>query len=440
MNTAVASLPNIEKGIANFPFGKFERDLARRYILSERLAVMLVSIFSVLSVAVSIALLIVVMSVMNGFRATIMQTILGFDGHVYIDLRDIPKDKADELLDEALGVPDVVSGRAQVEGMVLVSRDGYADGGQVRGVAPHVLNSPQLLQSKIIEGELDSFGRGAKGGNNIVIGWRLAEKFRLRVGDAITLVAPSGAKTPFGVAPRKKSYHVSAIFRVGSAQYDQLVIFMPLEQSQLFFGRKGQYDKAELRISNPQNSEATVKALSDLLKFPDDLGYRRNIRDWKSYHESYLGALVVERNTMGLILNLIVGATGLIIVVCLVLMVFMKRRNIAILRTIGMSMWAVLRVFLIAGLVLGIVAAALGVSIGVGFVIYIDPIYGFLNGFSDVELFDGSVYGLDRLPADLNWEQVRNAGLFGLIVCVLATLPPAFWAAMQDPAEGVKHD
>jgi lipoprotein-releasing system permease protein len=332
------------------PFGLWERMLAYRYLRARRSqgGVALISIISFLGIMVAVAVLIVVMSVMNGFRAELLNKILGFNGHVFISggLLD-NAELRDTAVQRVRKVPGVTQAFPVIEAQAIAMGPGQITGAIVRGLSPSDLKATRIVAGNITKGGLGGFGQGAYGGDVVVVGARLAEQLGVKPGDNVTLISPSGGATAFGGTPLQKSYVVGATFSAGMSQYDQAYVFMPIEQAQLFFGREGSVDAIEVRVTDPDKA-ANLKAAISRAAGPTAL-----VADWTQRDSSYWGALKVERNVMRLILMLIVAIAALNIISGLTMLVKNKGRDIAILRTIGAGQGAVLRIFFMAGATIG---------------------------------------------------------------------------------------
>jgi lipoprotein-releasing system permease protein len=419
----------------SIPFGPFERMLAWRYLFTKRQhgGVALIALISFIGIMLAVAVLIIVMSVMNGFRSELVSRILGFNGHVFVQLDGVPQTEADAVMAAIATVPGVTHAYPLVEGQALISANDRNLGAFVRGINARDLLSLDLVRNGIIEGSLNRFGEGASGGNEIVIGSQLAARLSLRVGDGVVLLAPEGAATPFGVRPNRKSYTVSAIFDVGMSEINGGVVFLPMRQSQLFFNSRNGYHRGEVRLTDPDLSGAVLNEIQALVP-PTVATY-----DWTMQDTSYWSALQVERNVMRLILMLIVAIAVLNVISGLVMLAKNKSRDIAILRTIGATRGAILRIFLMVGASIGFAGTIAGLVLGVVFCLNIGAIQSGVE-FIFGPVFPSDIYFLSRIPARIEWSEVLIVSGWAFVMSLLATLPPAWRAAKLDPVEALRFE
>lgn len=413
-------------------FAPFEWMLALRYLRAKRQEsfISVISGFSLIGIALGVATLIIVMSVMNGFRHELLKSILGLNGHVTVQagdgllLRDF-----DALTGKLRAVPGVTRAAPVVDGQVMASQNGVNSGVLVRGLHPADLKSLTLVSSTLSPDALNGFDSG----DEVIIGAGLARKMGIRVGGSITLIAPKGNVTPFGTTPRIKTYKVSGTFKVGMTQYDTSFIFMPLNEAQLFFNAENGVTSIEVMVTDPDNDLAMLPALQQVLD--------RNNRlvPWQETNSSFFEALQVERNVMFLILTLIILVAALNIVSGLIMLVKDKSGDIAVLRTMGASRGAVMRVFLIAGASIGVVGTLLGFIIGVVFCANIESIRQALSRLTGTTLFDPTIYFLSKMPAELDAGEVTAVVVMALTLTLLATLYPSWRAAKLDPVEALRY-
>lgn len=415
------------------PFGLFERSLAARYLRAKRAhgGVAMISIISFVGIMLAVAVLIITMSVMNGFRETLLSRILGVNGHVYIDVKGYPTAEAERMARIAEQVPGVMTVSPLVDEQALAVADGAASGVFVRGISKVNLQRLDMV-SHTVRGTFDGF-EGVES-PTIIIGERLARRLRVVEGMGLTLMSPQGAFTPFGFSPRSKSFIVGGLFNVGMAEYDSGLIYMPIEQAQILFSRGDSYDRLELRLQNP---DATLPIMIQLRQ---ELGQDVTIFDWRAENEGLVGALIVERNVMRLILMMIVAIAALNIASGLVMLVKNKSRDIAILRTMGATKGAILRIFFMAGASIGVLGVAAGLVLGVGFCLFIGPIQDFIQFVTGFDLFPGDVYSLETLPAKVEWAEVWLVSGFALLMSFIATLPMAWRASRLDPVEALRYE
>jgi lipoprotein-releasing system permease protein len=419
------------------PFGRWERKLASRYLRAKKSegGVALISIISFTGVTLAVAILIIVMSVMNGFRAELLNKILGFNGHVFVTggLLDSPALR-DAALARIKQVPGVTQAMPVIEAQAIAEGPSQITGAIVRGLSIADLKATRIVAGNITKGDLSGFGEGPDGGDVVVVGERLAEQLGVKPGDNITLISPSGESTAFGGTPLQKAYLVGATFTAGMSQYDQAYIFMPLNQAQLFFGREQGVDAIEIRLTDPDKAERLKPAISRAA------GPTALVADWTQRDSSYWGALKVERNVMRLILMMLVVIAAMNIISGLVMLVKNKGRDIAILRTIGAGQGAILRIFFMAGAAIGAAGTLAGLALGVLVSVYIDPIQSFVEWATGQQVFSSDVYFLSRLPAKVDWLEVTVIVGFSLVMSMVWTLPPAWRASRLDPVEALRYE
>ncbi|MBL8550649.1 MAG: lipoprotein-releasing ABC transporter permease subunit [Hyphomonadaceae bacterium] len=417
------------------PFSRFERMLAGRYLRAKRQhgGVAMISIISFVGIMLAVAVLIITMSVMNGFRETLLSRIVGVNGHVYVETRGMTPQAIDRIAREARTIPGITHISPVIDQQALAVADGRSAGVFVRGVRRVDLQALSVVSSTIREGgSLQRFS-GVEA-PEIIIGDRLAANLGVAEGMAVSVLSPEGAATPFGLSPRRKAFIVGGVFSVGMAEYDSALIYMPLEQAQIMFNRGPGADRLEMRLQNP---DATLPIMVELRQ---KLGPDITIFDWRMQNEGLVGALVVERNVMRLILMMIVAIAALNIVSGLVMLVKNKSRDIAILRTMGATRSSVLRIFLLAGASVGVLGTLAGLVLGLLFCEYIGEIQDFIQATTGFDLFPGSVYSLESLPAKVEWGEVWLVTGWALFMSFVATLPPAWRASRLDPVEALRYE
>jgi lipoprotein-releasing system permease protein len=420
---------------SSVPFGLFERMLAGRYLRAKRQhgGVALISVISVVAITLAVMALIITMSVMNGFRETLLSRILGVNGHVYVDTRNLAGAEIERLAALARETPDVLHVTPIINAQGLATSDGMAAGVIVRGIPRAQLQQlPIVMEGIRPGGGLEGF-EGVES-PTILVGDRLAAALGVREGMALSILSPQGSATPFGLTPRRKSFLVGGVFSVGMAEFDSALIYMPLEQAQILFGRGDGADELEIRISNPDRTMAAMLELRSRLG-PDVFVY-----DWRAKSQGLADALVVERNVMRLILMILVAIAALNIVSGLIMLVKNKSRDIAILRTMGATKGAIQRVFFMASASLGLIGLSLGLLLGVGFCLFIEPIQDFLSAAVGFDVFPGTVYSLETLPARVEWSEVALVSFFTIAVTFAATLVTAWWASRFDPVEALRYE
>jgi lipoprotein-releasing system permease protein len=420
------------------PFSAWERTIASRYLRAKRKhgGVALISIISYVGISLAVAVLIIVMSVMNGFRTELLARILGFNGHVYVSGPAIQGPGRDALIARVRAVPGVVQAAPVVEAQAIAIGPSQVTGAIVRGLRPEDVASTRIIATNLRQGSLKGFGQGDYGGDLVLVGSRLADTLGVHAGDPVTLVSPSGAANAvFGtLTPTKKAYTVGGVFSVGMSEYDAAFIYMPLAQAQLFFGRESNVDLIEVNLADPDKIDQIRPAIVRAA------GPGAVVTDWRDRNHSFFNALQVERTTMRLILMLIVAVAALNIISGLVMLVKNKSRDIAILRTMGASQGSVLRIFFLSGAAIGVLGTITGLVLGSLFCIFIDPIQSAVEAVTGVSVFSPDTYFLARIPARIEWSEVAIITFWSLLMSFVATLPPAWRASRLDPVEALRYE
>ncbi len=414
-------------------FGAFERAIAGRYLRARRgeRFVSVIAIFSLIGIALGVATLIIVMSVMNGFKADLMSRILGLNGDLSITGAGVPIRNYDALASKVATIDGVVSATPLVEGQVLLSAGSYSAGGLIRGMTQADLQRLHEISRNIISGTLADF----KGDDAIAIGVTLAERANLTIGSHLTLVSPNGAATAFGTMPRVRAYRIVAIFDAGVNDYNASYAFLPLEAAQVFFQMPQQVSLIQVMTRDAENVRPVTRRIRDAL--PDQ---PLRVLDWTQSNNAFFGAVQVEQNVMFLILTLIILVAAFNVVSSLIMMVKDKTRDIAVLRTIGAGRGAVMRIFLMCGASVGVTGTLLGTLLGIVFALNIEHIRQALQSVTGTNLFNPEVYYLEHLPAKLEWPQVIQVIVMALVLSLLATLYPSWRAARTDPVEALRHE
>ncbi len=415
------------------PFSGFERLVAWRYLRSRRkeASISVIAGFSLVGIMLGVAALIIVMAVMNGFRAELFKQILGFNGHVVVQPIDSPLNDYADLAKKFSAVPGVTMALPLVEGETLASgRGGSGTGALVRGIRSEDLTKLKSVSDHIVSGDMVGFASG----QGVLVGSRLARQLGLTVGDQITLTAPDGDVTPFGVNPRVKAYTISGIFEVGMSEYDSSVVFMPLEEAQVFFNAEGIVEKIELFITNPDDVDQLRP------KIEEAAGRQIFLTDWRQVNATFFSALQVERNTMFMILTLIVLVAALNIISGLIMLVKDKGSDIAILRTMGATSGAIMRIFFMTGAAIGVVGTLAGVILGVLVCLNIESIRQFFSWISGTVIFNPEVYFLSKLPAQMNMGETVSVVVMALTLSFLATIFPAWRASRLDPVQALRYE
>ena len=410
----------------------FERFIAFRYLGSKRKEglISVIAWFSLVGIALGVATLIIVMSVMNGFRTELLTRILGLNGHITVYDRQAPIKDFSQLALRIGEIPSVLYVTPQIQGQAMIMIDGKATGVLIRGLDPLIMQNKSLIKKNIVAGKLKEFGSGA----DIVIGKRLADRLGVAPGDKVLLISPTSSTTAFGNMPRIKAFKVAAVFNVGMYEYDNTFAYMPLSQAQLFFKSGDAVNALEVEIKNP----AKVGELRE--KLEKILSGNRYALDWKQRNSSFFNALKVERNVMFLILTLIILVAAFNIISSMIMLVYDKTSSIAILRTMGASRAAITRIFFLSGSIVGFVGTAAGLVLGVVFCLNIESIRGLMESLTGAELFSAEIYFLSKLPAEIAWIEVAYVVAMALFLTFIASIYPAWRASRTEPAEVLRGE
>ena len=415
------------------PFSLFERMVAWRYLRARRkeTVISVIASISFLGIMLGVATLIIVMAVMNGFREELLTRILGINGHLILQPIDRPLDDYDQVAKRIDGVPGVKMAIPLVEGQVLASgKVGAGTGALVRGIREADLEKIDLVAKQLKGGTLKGFDNSG----GVAIGTRMAENLGLSLGDTITLISPDGDVTPFGTTPRVKAYPITAIFEIGMSEYDSTIIFMPFKEAQAYFNFDDKAQTIEIYLDNPDDVDAMRPKIE---KAAQREAY---LVDWRTRNQTFFSALEVERNVMFMILTLIVLVAALNIISGLIMLVKDKGSDIAILRTMGASQGAIMRVFLITGAAIGVVGTLTGLVVGLVICLNIESIRQFLSWLTNTELFSPELYFLSRLPAEIDVGETVAVVVMALTLSFLATLYPSWRAARLDPVEALRYE
>jgi lipoprotein-releasing system permease protein len=416
-------------------FGPFERMVAGRYLRARKgeRFVSIIAIFSLVGIALGVATLIVVTSVMSGFQVALVSRILGVNGHITVEAYAGQKlDNYQPLVSAIRGIKDVASATPVLDGQALLSTEGGgARGGLVRGIDVDDLRALHPISDHIVAGSLAAF----TGDDAIVVGVGLAGTYRLRIGDSLTVISPEGAATAFGTIPRVRAYKVVAIFDAGLNDYNNSVVFLPLAAAQVFFQKPNAVTGVEIRLHDPDQVDVVGRELAPLL-----VGRQAYARDWRHANDTIIGVLQVQKDTMFIVLGMIVLVAAFNVVSSLIMLVKDKRSDIAVLRTIGAGSFAVMRIFLMCGAFVGVSGTVIGTVIGVVFCHYIVAVQHFIENATGGRVFDASVFMLSELPNTIDWGDVGQVVALGLVLSLLATLYPSWRAARTDPVEALRHE
>ncbi len=417
-------------------FNRFEWQIAGRYIRSRRRegVISLIAWASFLGIMIGVATLIIVMAVMNGFRADLLERILGVGGHAVVRPYGGAFQSQKEVVDRLVQLDGVQRVTPVLEAQVMVSVGTTARGAILRGVDKALIPQLPVLTDNKVLGDLSRVGEIENTTPGIAIGQRMAEIYGLEIGMPLSLIAPKGAKTPFGTAPRVRQYSVESIFEVGLSDYDATFIYTDMDTVSALTGTSTDMAALEIDVAQPDKIQDLRPAIDRAV---GEAGW---VRDWQQTNAALSGALKVERNVMFLILTMILLVASLNIVSGLVMLVKDKSRDIAILRTMGMKRGAILRIFFITGASIGVIGTLVGVIVGVVFCQNIEAIRQLISTLTGTELFPSEIYFLNELPAKIIVEDVVMVAGLSLALSFLSTLYPSWRAASLAPVEVLRND
>ncbi len=412
-------------------FSAFERMVAWRYFRAKRREsfIAVITGFSLIGIALGVATLIIVMSVMNGFRHELVSRILGLNGH--LNVYSTTGAMTDYIYNTDLikGVSGVTRVTPTVEAQALVTARGLSSGAVVRGISVTSFAEKKLLFDAVPVEYRNNFR-----GDQILIGHEMARRMGVKVGDHLTLVSPKGKTTPFGTVPRSRAYPIGGIFDVGMFEYDSGFVFMPLETAQQFFQFPETVTTLEIMIDNPQNYASLAQRIAT------GVGTGYYVTDWQEMNSSFFNALQVERNVMFLILTMIILVAAFNIISSLIMLVKDKGRDIAILRTMGATKGAVMRIFFLTGARIGVMGTVFGAFLGILIALNIGKLQNFIEQTTGSSLFPAEVYFLSNLPSIVEWEEVFAVVAMALFLSFAATIYPSWRAAKLDPIAALRYE
>ncbi|MEC8036061.1 MAG: lipoprotein-releasing ABC transporter permease subunit [Pseudomonadota bacterium] len=412
---------------------RYERMIAKRYLLPGKGEgfIFLVAGISLVAVMLGVAALIIVMSVMNGFRAELFDKIVGLNGHAVVQGYGGRLPDWQSILKQAKATPGVTSATPMIEQPLLGSFQGRVEAVLVRGMTVGDIRANKTMKAKIISGNLDALTPNAA---KIGIGSRLAENLGLQVGDSLTIINPAGRSTPFGTMHREVSYQVAAIFEIGIYDYDKALVVMPIEDAQTLLLLGDVVGMIEVETVNPDRVGAILEPLAA------KVAGRAVINDWRQMNASLFEALAVERVAMFVVLSIIVLVAVFNILSSLIMLVRAKTRDIAILRTMGASRVGLVKIFMTVGVTIGALGMVAGMVLGFTFLFFRQSVVNAIQFVTGQNLWDPSIRFLTELPSQPDPVEITVICVMALLFSFLATLYPAFKAANTDPVQVLRYE
>jgi len=413
-------------------FSKFERLTAWRYLRAKRKEgfISVITGFAFTGIALGVATLIIVMSVMNGFKAELLNRILGINGHISItSSAGFPFNNYKKAVQDLQNIDEIELALPLIEKQLLISSGKIAEGAIVRGI-----NGDDILKKKVMRDGFSTIDMAEFKGEVVVLGEKLARKLGVYINDEITLISPNGKVTAFGTVPRIKSYRVIGMFNMGMHEYDANYLFMPLEAAQKYFGLKDAVSVIDVSLKDEKDLAKTRAMLEKSVSLD------AYVYDWKQTNAAFFNAIDVERNVMFLILTLIILVAAFNIITGLIMLVKDKSRDVAVLRTMGATRAMIMRIFFMDGAFIGVVGTTIGVILGLLFCHNIENIRQFLQNLSGRELFSSEIYFLSQLPAKVDNMEVLLVVVITLGLSFLATIYPAYRASKFNPAEALRYE
>jgi lipoprotein-releasing system permease protein len=443
----------------NRPFSRFEWMVAGRYLRARRRDsfISVIAALTLVGVAIGVATLIVVMSVMNGFREDLLSKILGLNGHFSAFPIEQQFTDYQDTVNTIEGVEGVTFAVAFAEGQALASGLGDSTGVTVRGMDSSTIQKLTLLYNGATLGGWDGWDEG----QGVAIGYRLAQRLGVSIGDPVTLINPNGAMTPFGSTPQIRSFPVSVIFNVGMVEFDSFFLYLPLKPAQEFFKLYDDVLKPGVAPLDPMATDEEIDAAYEriyrasavevFIEDADDVNLMRdriaasNIRpmiltDWQQRNETFFSALQVERIVMFVILSMIILVAAFNIISSLVMLVKDKGSDIAVLRTMGATRGSIMRIFSITGTAIGVTGTLIGFVLGTLIAANAESLRAFVSDLIGIRIFPPEVFLLSRLPSRVDFGEVSVVVLLALSLSFLATIYPAWRAAQYDPVEALRYE
>ena len=389
-----------------------------------------ITLISFLGIASSVAVLVVVMSVMNGFRTELINKIVNINGHILVYSTQQEGIKDFESIESKINDFEFVEKSIpMIEAQILALGESQSSGGLLRGIPLEKLSTIDIVSSNIIQGNL------IESNNGVVIGSRLASSLSLSLGDNLSIMSPRGISSPFGTIPRSYSYDVDAVFDIGMTDYDSTVIFIDLPIAQEFLNLGNVAGVIQIFVDKPEKSIIYKQDIDNALE-----EFNVFSRDWTQTNANLQEMLIVERNVMFLIFSLLLIITGINIVSGLIILVKDRSREISILRAMGMKKVSIARLFIISGAKIGFFATIIGLVVGILVSVYVENIRLFLMSIFDITLFNPEIYFLISMPSEIHVPEVITITILSLSLSIVATIYPAIRSVSKDPAEALRNE
>ncbi len=414
-------------------FNETEKTIATRYIKSRRVEgfISISAWFSLIGIILGVSTLIVVMSVMNGFRTELVDRILGINGHLIVYKKNgLSIENYNKTVKQISDTENVIAVTPHLEGQALAKTSSAVSGVIIRGTKWSDLPAKKLLWKSLDNKTINNF----KIKKNIILGYRLAQRLNIDVGDYISLISPNVMETAIGVLPIKQNFRVGGFFDIGMYEYDNNFIFIPWVKAEKFLSTKQIAHGIEIFLQNPKLTQSVYSDLST--KLNNDL----RIIDWKKRNSSFMNALEVEKNVMFLILTLIILVATFNIISSMIMLVQTKKADIALMRTMGASKYLIIRIFMLTGSIIGVFGTIIGAFLGILVSINIESIRDFITILFGQELFSPQVYFLSTLPSNINFNEVLVVMLLSISLTLLASMFPAWKASKISPAEALRYE
>lgn len=423
----------------NAPFGTIERRIAGRYLRAKKSqgGVGLIAAISFICIMLAIAAMIIIMSIMNGFRDEVIRLTIGSEGHIYAELADPNVAPADmkAIEDRLNAIPGVDEAFQYTQHYTGVQANNVFGVGQIIGIRPEVLQDYEFISQNVVQGSLEGFGQGKGSDRQIAMGSRLAANLGLQVGDRLTVYSPRSRTTVTGPQPIRKNYTVGAIFSVGIITTDLSYIFMDLEQTTILFEGGRPTGKIQVRLDTPDDVDRLEALAYDALQAP---GFTEN---WRNRNQATATALRTEQIAMRFIFMVVVIIAAFPVLASMIMLVKNKSKDIAILRTIGVTQGGILRIFLMSGAMIGILGTLAGLILGTVFCLNIGLVQAAIEGVTGQPLFPEDVYQLaGGIPVKIVWAEVFGVAFWGFLISALATLIPALSASKVDPVDALRYE